>query len=58
MEISHSLEEVQGDLNEAKMDRHETTRSQTKKELLASMKRLFPGVYGRLTDLCGPVHKK
>ncbi|PFX28551.1 Structural maintenance of chromosomes protein 1A [Stylophora pistillata] len=57
-EISQLLEEVQGELNEAKMDKHESARHQKKQELLESMKRLFPGVYGRLIDLCEPVHKK
>lgn len=57
-EISQLLEGVQGELNEAKMDKHESARHQKKQELLESMKRLFPGVYGRLIDLCEPVHKK
>lgn len=49
---------MQEELNEAKMDKHESARHQKKQELLESMKRLFPGVYGRLIDLCQPVHKK
>ncbi|XP_078369218.1 structural maintenance of chromosomes protein 1A-like [Oculina patagonica] len=58
LEVSHQLEDVQGKLNEAKMDKNESTRHQKKQELLDSIKRLFPGVYGRLIDLCEPVHKK
>lgn len=57
-EVSQLLEDVQQELNEAKMDKHESARHQKKQELLDSMKRLFPGVYGRLIDLCEPVHKK
>ncbi|XP_020611608.1 structural maintenance of chromosomes protein 1A-like isoform X1 [Orbicella faveolata] len=58
MELSQQLDSVQEELNEAKMDKHESARHQKKQELLESMKRLFPGVYGRLIDLCQPVHKK
>lgn len=58
MELSQQLDSVQEELNEAKMDKHESARHQKRQELLESMKRLFPGVYGRLIDLCQPVHKK
>lgn len=58
LDLSQQLEEVQGELNEAKVDKHENARHQKKQEVLESMKRLFPGVYGRLIDLCEPVHKK
>ena len=58
MELSQQLDNVQEELNEAKMDKHESARHQKRQELLESMKRLFPGVYGRLIDLCQPVHKK
>ena len=49
---------MQTELNEAKVDKHESVRHQKKKEIMESMKRLFPGVFGRLIDLCEPVHKK
>lgn len=58
LELSHLLEDVQTELNEAKVDKHESARHQKKQEVLESMKRLFPGVHGRLIDLCEPVHKK
>lgn len=58
MDLSRQLEDVQVELNEAKVDKYESTRHQKKQEVLESMKRLFPGVYGRLIDLCEPVHKK
>lgn len=58
LDLGHQLEEVQDELNEAKVDKHESARHQKKHEVLESMKRLFPGVYGRLIDLCEPVHKK
>ncbi|KAM7440579.1 Structural maintenance of chromosomes protein 1B [Porites harrisoni] len=57
-ELCKLLEEVQVELSEAKVDKHENARHQKKQEVLESMKRLFPGVYGRLIELCEPVHKK
>lgn len=52
------LEEVQGQLNEAKADKSESARTQKKQEFIENLKRLYPGVYGRLVDLCEPVHKR
>nr|QIC49988.1 structural maintenance of chromosomes protein 1 [Actinia equina] len=57
-DVSVLLESVQGELNEARSDKHESARHQKRKEVMESMKRLFPGVYGKLIDLCEPVHKK
>lgn len=57
-EVSTFLEDVQLELNEARSDKHESARHQKRKEVMESMKRLFPGVYGRLIDLCEPSHKK
>ena len=57
-EITQHLEEVQLELNAAKVDKHESARNQKRLEILESMKRLFPGVYGRLIDLCEPSHKR
>jgi structural maintenance of chromosome 1 len=57
-EVSSFLEGVQTELNEARSDKHESARHQKRKEVMESMKRLFPGVYGRLIDLCEPAHKK
>lgn len=52
------LEDVQSQLNEAKADKSESTRTQKKAEFIDNLKRLYPGVYGRLVDLCEPVHKR
>lgn len=57
-EIQTSLEGVQSELRDAKVDKHESARNQRKAETLESMKRLFPGVHGRLIDLCEPVHRR
>jgi structural maintenance of chromosome 1 len=39
-------------------DRHENSRARKFNEALESMKRLYPGVHGRLIDLCKPVNKR
>ena len=57
-EITSSLETVQSELRDAKVDKHESARNQRRAECLESMKRLFPGVCGRLIDLCEPVHRR
>ena len=57
-EISGLLEGVHNELNEAKADKSENARSQQKAELTKNLQNLYPGVYGRLVDLCEPVHKR
>jgi structural maintenance of chromosome 1 len=58
IEFSEKADEYQSKINESKVDKNENQRFQRRQELLDSLKRLFPGVYGRLIDLCEPVHKK
>ncbi|XP_064632615.1 structural maintenance of chromosomes protein 1A-like [Lineus longissimus] len=57
-EINKELDNVVEVLGEAKVDRHENHRAVKKAELIDNLKRLFPGVHGRLIDLCEPSHKK
>lgn len=57
-EIQQELESVVEQLGEAKVDKHESARAIKKSELIDNLKRLFPGVHGRLIDLCEPSHKK
>ena len=57
-EINTELESVVEQLGEAKVDKHESARAIKKAELIDNLKRLFPGVHGRLIDLCEPSHKK
>ncbi|XP_055958338.1 structural maintenance of chromosomes protein 1A [Patella vulgata] len=57
-EINVELGSVIEQLGEAKVDKHESARAMKKAELLDNLKRLFPGVHGRLIDLCEPSHKK
>jgi structural maintenance of chromosome 1 len=57
-ELNDKADGYQSQINESKVDKNENQRFQRKQELLDSLKRLFPGVYGCLIDLCEPVHKK
>ncbi|PVD24300.1 hypothetical protein C0Q70_14771 [Pomacea canaliculata] len=57
-EIDAELTSIQEQLGEAKVDKHESARAMKKAELLENLKRLFPGVHGRLIDLCEPSHKR
>lgn len=57
-EFNEALEGVQDKLRDAKVDTQESSRAQRKAEILENLKRLYPGVHGRLIDLCEPVHKR
>lgn len=57
-EIDNELSAIQEQLGQAKVDKHESARAMKKAELLENLKRLFPGVHGRLIDQCEPSHKK
>jgi structural maintenance of chromosome 1 len=49
--LTTELERIQTDLHEAKADRKQSERETKYSEAVESLKRLFSGVYGRLTDL-------
>ncbi|XP_054029887.1 structural maintenance of chromosomes protein 1B isoform X1 [Dryobates pubescens] len=58
-EVNEELNKTVGELQNAKIDYHETRRQQMKAEILESLRRLYPdSVFGRLLDLCHPIHKK
>uniref|UniRef100_A0A663EL13 Structural maintenance of chromosomes 1B n=1 Tax=Aquila chrysaetos chrysaetos TaxID=223781 RepID=A0A663EL13_AQUCH len=58
-EVNEELNKVVGELQNAKIDCHEGRRQQMRAEILESLKRLYPdSVFGRLLDLCHPIHKK
>ncbi|NXP51548.1 SMC1B protein, partial [Heliornis fulica] len=58
-EVNEELNKIVGELQNAKMDYHEGRRQQMRAEILESLKRLYPdSVFGRLLDLCHPIHKK
>uniref|UniRef100_H2YW08 Structural maintenance of chromosomes protein n=1 Tax=Ciona savignyi TaxID=51511 RepID=H2YW08_CIOSA len=57
-EINIELEEVMKKQGDAKVDRTESSRQKRRLELLETLRRLFPGVYGRVLDQCEPVHNR
>ena len=57
-EIQEKLDDCQAKLLQARVDRHESEKEIKFKETLESLTRAFPGVHGRLIDLCRPSQKK
>uniref|UniRef100_H2YW17 SMC hinge domain-containing protein n=1 Tax=Ciona savignyi TaxID=51511 RepID=H2YW17_CIOSA len=57
-QINIELEEVMKKQGDAKVDRTESSRQKRRLELLETLRRLFPGVYGRVLDQCEPVHNR
>ena len=56
--VSDELAEVLKQLSEANVEHTETRRQTKRRELIENLKRLFPGVYGRLIEMCSPSHSK
>ncbi|XP_077166795.1 structural maintenance of chromosomes protein 1B isoform X2 [Paroedura picta] len=57
--INEELTKIVSDLHNAKIDVYEGKRQQMRAENLESLRRLYPDyVFGRLVDLCHPIHKK
>uniref|UniRef100_A0A669EZN1 Structural maintenance of chromosomes protein n=1 Tax=Oreochromis niloticus TaxID=8128 RepID=A0A669EZN1_ORENI len=58
-EVNQELNQVMEELGNACLDKQENRRQLQHKELLEKLRRLYPEtVYGRLSDLCSPIHKK
>ncbi|XP_069870600.1 structural maintenance of chromosomes protein 1B-like [Dipodomys merriami] len=58
-EVNEELNLIRNDLENAGIDNHEGRRQQKRAEILDHLKRLYPdSVFGRLLDLCHPIHKK
>ncbi|XP_068579160.1 structural maintenance of chromosomes protein 1B isoform X2 [Cebidichthys violaceus] len=58
-ELKQELGRVLEELGNAHLDSQESRSQQRRKELLEKLRRLFPEtVFGRLSDLCNPIHKK
>lgn len=58
LELNEKLTNTMNQLMEAKLDQRESEKEQRLKETLSSLMRIFPGVYGRITDLCKPTQRK
>eukprot|EP00793_Prasinoderma_coloniale_P000453 PRCOL_00005438-RA len=57
-ELQKELETIEGKLKEARADRRENERDAKVAQALEDMKRLIPGVHGRVMDLCRPKQRK
>ncbi|XP_044213194.1 structural maintenance of chromosomes protein 1B isoform X1 [Thunnus albacares] len=59
VDVNQELGQVLEELGNACLDSQESKRQLQRKELLEKLRRLYPeAVYGRLFDLCSPIHKK
>ncbi|KAL9617966.1 MAG: hypothetical protein Q9160_007271 [Pyrenula sp. 1 TL-2023] len=57
-ELEEKLQEVLKKLVEADDGRKQTEKEARMKETISTMKRIFPGVKGRISELCKPKQKK
>ncbi|ODN84648.1 hypothetical protein L202_00553 [Cryptococcus amylolentus CBS 6039] len=57
-EINERLQNIYHELLQAGVDKRESEREAKLNETLASLKRVFPGVHGRVSKLCRPVATK
>ncbi|KAF6121840.1 structural maintenance of chromosomes 1B [Phyllostomus discolor] len=58
-EVNEEMSLVRSELQNAGIDYHEGKRQQKRAEVMERLKRLYPdSVFGRLLDLCHPIHKK
>ncbi|KAH8661320.1 condensin complex component SMC1 [Ilyonectria robusta] len=57
-ELEEKLEDVAKRLREADDGRRQNDREARLKEMVTSLKRIYPGVRGRIGDLCTPKQKK
>ncbi|KAL5561913.1 hypothetical protein UlMin_031660, partial [Ulmus minor] len=56
--LKSKIGELENQLRELKADRHENERDARLSQAVETLKRLFRGVHGRMTDLCRPTQKK
>lgn len=56
--LKRKISDLDEQLRELKADRHENERDARLSQAVETLKRLFPGVHGRMTDLCRPTQKK
>jgi len=57
-DLKKKIGDVVNELHELKSDRYENERDAKFADTVATLKRLFQGVHGRMTDLCRPTQKK
>ncbi|KAL6502905.1 hypothetical protein OROHE_024073 [Orobanche hederae] len=56
--LKAKISDLDDQLRELKADRHDNERDARLSHAVETLKRLFPGVHGRMTDLCRPTQKK
>ncbi|XP_033230168.1 structural maintenance of chromosomes protein 1A-like [Belonocnema kinseyi] len=56
--LQQELENISEQLGNAKVDKHEVSRSKKRTELVENFKRLYPGVYDRIINMCEPIHNR
>ncbi|XP_063237395.1 structural maintenance of chromosomes protein 1A isoform X2 [Bacillus rossius redtenbacheri] len=57
-ELQKELETVVEQLGDARVDKHEDSRRKKKQEIVENFKRLYPGVFDRMINMCQPIHKR
>lgn len=57
-ELQEEMESITEQLGDARVDKHEDARRKKKNEIVDNFKRLFPGVYDRIINMCQPIHKR
>lgn len=57
-EINERLQETLNKLLQAGVDKRESERETKLKDTIQSLRRIFPGVHGRVIDLCKPTAHK
>ncbi|TQE13797.1 hypothetical protein C1H46_000804 [Malus baccata] len=56
--LKSKIDEIDKQLRELKADRYENERDSRLSQAVETLKRLFHGVHGRMTELCRPTQKK
>lgn len=57
-ELRETLSRLSAALSSSKADRRETERERKSAEALENLKRLIPGVHGRMIDVCKPAQRR
>ena len=58
MQVEARLTEVTSQLRSSKAEHRESERERKSTEAIEVLARLFPGVHGRMTDICKPTQRK
>jgi structural maintenance of chromosome 1 len=57
-ELEEKLQDIRNKLNEADDGRRQNDREAKMKEMVSNLRRIYPGVRGRVAELCKPKQKK